>query len=63
MAVGCVWAAAVRAHRLWVMQSILMACKAYRDYAATVRGVKKPEMWAVFQILFRIRRILFLHRI
>lgn len=25
-------------------ESILMACKAYRDYAADVRGVKKPEI-------------------
>lgn len=25
-------------------ESILMACKAYRDYGREVRGIKKPEM-------------------
>ena len=25
-------------------ESILLACKAYRDYAKEVKGIKKPEM-------------------
>lgn len=25
-------------------ESIIMACKAYRDYAINVKGIKKPEM-------------------
>lgn len=25
-------------------ESILLACKAYRDYAREVKGIKKPEM-------------------
>lgn len=25
-------------------ESILMACKAYRDYASEVKGIKRPEM-------------------
>lgn len=26
-------------------ESIVMACKAYRDYARAEKGITKPEMW------------------
>jgi sphinganine-1-phosphate aldolase len=28
-------------------ESIVMACKAYRDWARTERGITQPEMWAL----------------